>query len=106
MSKQLSKNDYVCCQARHARRRYWGSRMAFHTPSVLVVVRRLCAAAVAGALILAAQDTRAQRQPLQERLSAVTALSCSFTTIANADWKNGAASASTQPVKLSMGFKN
>jgi hypothetical protein len=80
--------------------------MAFDTSSVTTTLRRLAAIAAGVALVLHAHEGRAQRQPLQERLSAATALTCSFTTIANADWKNGTASVSTAPVKLSFGFKN
>jgi hypothetical protein len=80
--------------------------MAVDTSFLSALLRRSAAIAVGTAVVLCARDSHAQRQPLQERLSAVTALTCSFTTIANADWKNGAATASTAPVKLSIGFKN
>ena len=83
-----------------------GPIMAVDTSVITTFVRRGAAIAVGAALVLHANATGAQRQQLQDRLSAVTALSCSFTTIANADWKNGQATTSSAPAKLTMGFKN
>ena len=80
--------------------------MVVDTSFITTLARRSAAFVLGAGLVLSASDTRAQRTSLQERLSAVTALSCSFTTIANADWKNGQATASSAPAKVTMGFKN
>ena len=80
--------------------------MAFDTSIVATVTRRFSALAAGLALVFGAVETSAQRGTLQDRLSAATALSCSFTVVANANWTKGTATAATGPVKLSVSFKN
>ena len=41
-----------------------------------------------------------------QRLSKATALNCTFSAMAAADWKNGEASLATKPAKLAVSFTN
>jgi hypothetical protein len=41
-----------------------------------------------------------------ERLAKATALKCTFSAMAVADWKNGEASVATKPAKLAVSFSN
>lgn len=54
------------------------------------------------AALLSAQTLKTS----SERLSKVTSLRCTFSTMAASDWKNGEASLATRPAKLTVSFNN
>lgn len=54
------------------------------------------------AALLSAQTLKTS----SERLSKVTSLRCTFSTMAASDWKNGEASLATKPAKLTVSFNN
>ena len=56
-------------------------------------------------LVIALFSTQTLRTS-SERLSKVTSLKCTFSTMAVADWKNGEGTIATKPAKLSVSFNN
>ena len=57
-----------------------------------------------GLLLVAALLSPQTLKTSSERLSNVKSLTCTFSTMAVSDWKNGAATLATRPAKLTVSF--
>ena len=57
-------------------------------------------------LLLAELSSAQTLKSASERLAKATSLKCTFSAMAVSDWKNGEASLTTKPAKLSVSFTN